>query len=197
MSLNYHQSWNPAAAVIGMAFLSFCCHLDMSDQPKYKPYGASSFFADGTSARPLVEGTIARGHMITDSLLATGKSGGKFADLFPFPVTSAVVQRGQDRFDTFCSPCHGRIADGNGMIVQRGFPAPPSLLTDSLRAEPAGFFYDVMTNGFGKMYSYAPSIGERDRWAIVAYIRALQLSRKIPLTDLPETDRRHFRDIVP
>ncbi len=181
----------------GCSCLLICCHLDMADQPKYKPFGATTFFPDGASARPLVDGTIARGHLITDSLFATGKTGGKFTPLFPFPVTASVVKRGQDRFDTFCSPCHGRLATGNGMVVQRGFPAPPSLLTDSVQAQPAGFFFDVITNGFGKMYSYAASIAPHDRWAIVAYVRALQLSQKVRLSDLPGSDRTHFKDRMP
>ncbi len=173
------------------------CHLDMSDQPKYKPLAADPYFADGASERMPVEGTLARGHLVTDSLLATGKKGGDFVDLFPFAITDSVVRRGQNRFDTFCSPCHGRRGDGNGMIVQRGFPRPPSLLSDSMRAQPAGFYFDVITNGFGRMYSYAPSVPVPDRWAIVAYLRALQLSSGVRLSDLPEQDRKRMSGATP
>ena len=168
------------------------CHLDMYDQPKFKPLAADPFFPDGASARPIVGGTVARGHLDTNEYMATGKVNGKIAGGLPFPATMDVMLRGRDRFDTFCSPCHGRLADGNGMVVHRGFPRPPSLLADSIRAEPEGFFFDVITTGFGRMYSYAPSIPVRDRWDIVAYLRSLQLSQKIPLADLPETDREHF-----
>ncbi len=165
------------------------CHLDMDDQPKYKPLAASDFYPDGSSARMPVDSTIAHGHLRTDELLYTGKINGKLADLFPYPVTREVIDRGHDRFDTFCSPCHGRLANGQGMIVKRGFPAPPSLLADSIKGNPAGFFFDVMTAGFGRMYSYAPSVPVKDRWAIVAYLRALQLSQKVPVTALSDSDR--------
>lgn len=183
------MSWLGRVAVAAIVPFLTGCHLDMYDQPKYKPLAADPYFADGASERMPVEGTLARGHMVTDSLLATGKVRGKPVDIFPFPVTMEVVQRGQDRFDTFCSPCHGRRGDGNGMIVLRGFPRPPSLLSDSMRVQPAGFYFDVITNGFGRMYSYAPSVPVRDRWAIVAYLRALQLGASIRLSDLPEQDR--------
>ncbi len=183
-----------ALAGLGITILVGGCHLDMYDQPKYKPLSSSTFYADGQSSRPLIEGTVARGHVRTDELLYTGKVGGVFADRFPFPITMAELRRGQDRFNTFCSPCHGRLANGRGMVVQRGFPQPPSFLADSIAANPAGFYFDVITNGFGRMYSYAPSVPVKDRWRIVAYIRALQLSQKIPITDLPETDRRAFAE---
>ena len=170
------------------------CHLDMYDQPKFKPLAADNFFADGASARPLVEGTVARGHADTNEYIATGKSGGTPGSGFPFPVTMAVMERGRDRFDTFCSPCHGRLADGNGMVVRRGFPRPPSLLADSIRSEPEGFFFDVMTEGFGRMYSYAPSIPVDDRWSIVAYLRALQLRAGVPAGELPPADRARLEE---
>ena len=169
------------------------CHLDMYDQPKFKPYAAAPFFADGSSARPLPEGTVARGHADNGSYMVTGKVGSQPGAGFPFPVTRAVLDRGRDRFDTFCSPCHGRPGDGGGMVVLRGFPRPPSLVADSVRSEPEGFYFDVITTGFGRMYSYAPSIPVRDRWAIVAYIRALQLSQNVALADLPDSDRVHFQ----
>ena len=181
------------AAAAGLLLVSGC-HLDMYDQPKYKPLAPSSFFANGQSSRPLEEGTVARGHELDDSLLCTGKIHGEPADLFPFPVTEAVVKRGQERFNIFCSPCHGRLADGDGMIVRRGFPRPPSFLSDSMRANPTGFYFDVITNGFGRMYSYAPSVPVQDRWAIIAYIRALQLSRRVSVADLTDSERNRLRE---
>jgi mono/diheme cytochrome c family protein len=166
----------------------------MYDQPRYKPLSGSSFFANGQSARPLVEGTVAHGHERIDSLLYTGKVHGQPVDLFPYQVTDSIVRRGRDRFDIFCSPCHGRRGDGDGMIVRRGFPQPPSFLADSIRAYPAGFYFDVVTNGFGRMYSYASRVPVRDRWAIVAYIRALQLSRRVSVADLSATERKRLQE---
>jgi hypothetical protein len=185
------------AAIIALLIvgISFGCHQDMYNQPKYKPLAPSTFFANGESARPLPEGTIARGHMIDDSLLYTGKMHWQPVDLFPFPVTEAVVKRGQERFNIFCSPCHGRLANGEGMIVKRGFPHPPSFLTDSMRATPAGFYFDVITNGFGRMYSYAPSVPVKDRWAIIAYIRALQLSQRVKVAELTESERKLLEQV--
>lgn len=168
------------------------CHQDMYDQPKQKPLSKSSFYADGLAARPLPEGTIARGEARLDEQLYTGKVSGKFAADFPFPVTHDVLRRGQDRFNTFCAPCHGRLGDGMGMIVQRGFPQPKSYHSDSLRAQPTGYFFDVVTNGFGRMYSYAPSVPVNDRWAIVAYIRALQYSQHTSLQELTDAERNHL-----
>jgi hypothetical protein len=169
-----------------------CGGVNLDNQPKFRPLAASPFFTNGQASRPLVEGTVPRGSFTTDSLLISGKIDGKLADVFPFPITEQVLERGQDRFNTFCSPCHGRLANGKGMIVQRGFPQPPSFQTDSLRAMPAGFFFDVITNGFGRMYSYAPSVPVHDRWTIVAYIRALQLSEDVPVKDLPEAEKRQL-----
>lgn len=172
----------------GAAVLSAGCH-DMWDTGRIKPFERNAFFADGSSARPIPEGTVARGQAVRTDLLHTGKVDGRFADLFPFAITDSVMRRGRDRYTTFCTPCHGRLGDGGGMIVQRGFPRPNSFHADSVRARPAGYYFDVITNGFGRMYSYAPSIPVEDRWAIVAYIRALQLSQRAPLTALPESDR--------
>ncbi len=165
------------------------CHLDMYDQPKFRPLSSNAFYSDSSAARPLPEGTVARGHAKTDELLFTGRINGIFTNLFPFSVTDSVLRRGQDRFNTFCSPCHGRTGDGRGMIVQRGFPQPRSFHNDTLRSEPAGYYFDVMTRGFGRMYSYASSVSANDRWAIAAYIRALQLSQRASVADLTENER--------
>jgi len=183
-----------ACACAAAAFVAGGCHLDMYDQPKFKPLAPDPFFADGASARPLVEGTVARGHADTNEYRLTGKSGSEPGSGFPFPVTMAVLNRGRDRFETFCSPCHGRLADGNGMVVRRGFPRPPSLLADSIRTEPEGFFFDVITEGFGRMYSYAPSIPVDDRWNVVAYVRALQFRSNVPVQDLPPSDRARLAE---
>ncbi len=171
-----------------MFIFSIGCN-DMYDTGRIKPLEKSNLFADGSSARPLPQGTVPRGYAANSDLLHTGKVDGKLADLFPFAVTDSVIQRGRNRYTTFCTPCHGRLGDGGGMIVQRGFPRPKSFTTDSLRARPAGYFFDVMTNGFGKMYSYAPSIPVHDRWAIVAYIRALQLSQGARVDELSADDK--------
>ena len=166
-----------AAAALG-------CRQDMFNQPKLRPLQASEFFPDGRASRPLVEDTVARGTLGGGELFDTGRIGGVEADRFPFPITAAVLDRGQQRFEIFCSPCHGRTGDGNGMIVRRGFKAPPSFHSDRLRAAPAGHFFGVMTQGFGVMYDYRSRIPREDRWAIAAYIRALQLSQHATAADL-------------
>lgn len=162
---------------------------DMYDGHKMKPLQESKYYADHLSARQIPEGTVARGYDRTDELLYTGRIDSVLADAFPFEITDDVMKTGQHQFSTFCTPCHGRLGDGNGMIVQRGFPRPNSYHADSIRSKPAGYYFDVITNGFGRMYSYAPSVPVRDRWAIVAYIRALQLSQRAPTEELSSADR--------
>jgi len=166
------------------------CRLDMHDPPRYRPLAESAFYADHRSARPLVDGTVARGHLRTDELFYTGKVNGKLATEFPFPVTAEVLGRGQERFNIYCAPCHGRLGNGQGVIVQRGFRAPPSFHIERLRQEPPGHFFDVVTNGFGVMASYATRVAAADRWAIAAYIRALQLSQGSTLADVPADQRQ-------
>ena len=165
------------------------CRQDMHDQPKYIPMRESTFFTDVRSARPLVEGTVARGHLRDDGLLYTGKLNGADAAIFPFRVDATVMARGRDRFDIFCAPCHGRTGQGDGMVVLRGYRRPPSLHQDRLRDAPAGHFFDVITNGFGAMPDYAAQVKAEDRWAIVAYVRALQLSGRATLADVPPSER--------
>ncbi len=157
----------------------------MGKQPKYDPLVPSDFFADGMSARPRIPGTVARGDVIVNDYLNTGKINGQDGDGFPFAVTAQVMNRGHERFDIYCSPYHGRLADGNGMIPSRGYRRPPSFHTATLRAAKVGHFFDVMTNGFGAMPSYRTMIPPSDRWAIVAYIRALQLSQGATMDDVP------------
>jgi hypothetical protein len=180
-----------ALMVLGLLILAGC-RQQMADQPRYEPLGRSTFFGDERAARPLVEGTVARGQLRSDELLYTGKEGGKPVDRFPFPVTLAVLRRGQQRFNIFCSPCHDRVGTGQGMVVRRGYRAPTSLHIDRLRQAPAGYFFDVMTNGFGVMPDYAQPIRPEDRWAIVAYIRALQLSQHAALADVPGDQRQQL-----
>jgi mono/diheme cytochrome c family protein len=165
----------------------------MHDQPKYTALQQSTFFADNRSARPLLAGTVARGQLHEDPLLYTGKVNGADADVFPFPIDDKVMARGQDRFNIYCSPCHGRTGQGNGMVVQRGYRRPPTYHQDRLRTAPVGHFFDVVTNGFGAMPDYAAQIRPEDRWAIVAYIRALQLSQHATISDVPIGDRDKVR----
>lgn len=158
----------------------------MQDQPRYKPLAASDFFSDGKSARQLVAGTVPYNPAATPTPPMADLS--KLTTL-PFPLTAQVMNRGQERFNIYCTPCHGALGDGQGMVVQRGFPAPPSYHTERLRAAPLGHFYQVMTSGFGAMSSYADKVAPPDRWAIAAYIRALQLSQRAALSDAPPTER--------
>jgi mono/diheme cytochrome c family protein len=161
----------------------------MHDQPKYVPLRGSGFFADGRSARPLVEGTVARGQLDDDTLFQTGKTDGVLAAQFPFPVTADMLARGRERYDIFCSPCHDRTGRGNGMVVRRGYRQPPSYHIDRLRQVPPGHFFDVITNGIGAMPDHRAQVPVADRWAIAAYIRALQLSQNGTLSDVPPEQR--------
>ena len=180
----------PRLALVALSLVApTACRQDMFNQPKYKPLQASTFFADGRASRPLPEDTVPWGGNRPDELLSTGKLNGLVADRFPFPVTAAVLDRGQQRYEIFCSVCHGATGSGNGMIVQRGFKAPPSFHTDRLRQAPAGRFVEVMTNGFGAMFEYRSRVSPEDRWAIAAYIRALQQSQNVPLSDIPGSER--------
>jgi mono/diheme cytochrome c family protein len=171
------------------AMLAAGCRQDMHDQPKYQPLEYSSFFEDGRASRQLPPGVVARGHLEADTAFYKGTVGGALVDEFPFPVTREVLERGRERYDIYCSPCHDRTGSGRGMIVQRGFRQPPPLYDARLRDVPAGYLFQVITNGFASMPSYAPQISARDRWAIVGYVRALQLSQHATLDDVP-SDRR-------
>lgn len=162
----------------------------MHNQPRYKPLAHSDFYPDQRSARPQVDGTIARGQLREDPLLFTGKVNGAEADLFPFAITAADMQRGRERFTIFCTPCHGQTGLGDGMVVSRGYRKPVSLHDEKVRSKPAGFYFDVITRGFGAMPEYAVQIPVKDRWRIVAYLRALQLSQNARLDDVPPEDRR-------
>jgi mono/diheme cytochrome c family protein len=173
-----------ACATACLLLASSGCTDYMIDQHKYETYEPSPLFRDGASARAPVPGTVARGQLRSDSARYTGKTDGRDVQELPYPVTQAIVARGQERFHIYCTPCHGGLGDGNGMIVKRGFAKPPSLHEQRLRDEPVGHFFSVITNGHGAMYSYAARIEPDDRWAIVAYIRALQLSQHATVDDL-------------
>ena len=220
--------WPAAGAALLVALLfSAGCRQDMHDQPRYKTFAASPFFADGQASRPPVRGAVARGTLADDSLLYTGKletqsaeaagnprpvnptpasgqpaagsvtarapapdrTGQGFADLFPFPITAEVLDRGETNYNVFCAVCHDPIGTGDGMIVRRGYRKPPSYHTDRLRKAPAGYFFDVITNGFGAMPDYAAQISPADRWAVVAYVRALQISQNSGVADVPAEKR--------
>ena len=169
------------------------CRNDMHHQAKIKPFRESTFFADGASARTLPEGAVARGFLREDAILSRGQGpDGKFVEKIPVPITRALLLRGQERFDIYCSPCHGRTGEGRGMIVQRGFKQPNSFHVDRLRAERAGYFFDVVTNGFGQMSSYAAQVPPEDRWAIVAWIRTLQASHHMPKDFLLKEDEEEL-----
>ena len=171
-------------------FLTAACRQDMHDQPKYIPLRPSDFFEDGRSSRPLPANTVARGHLDEDAALYSGKGpDGKFVDTFPFPVTKEVLLRGQQRYNIYCSPCHDRMGNGLGMVVRRGFRRPPSYHIDRLRQVPNGYIFDVITNGFGAMPDYSAQIQPADRWAIVAYERALQLAQQATVNDVPAEAR--------
>ena len=171
------------------------CRRDMFQQPFSKPLESSDFFQNNHMAsRPVVAHTVARGHLDADQAFYTGKQGTNLVESFPFPITREVLERGRERFDIYCSPCHGRTGDGDGMVVQRGFPAPPSYHIDRLRQAPAGHFYDVITHGYGIMYSYATRVAPSDRWAIAAYIRVLQKSHDATLAEIPSQQRTQLEE---
>jgi mono/diheme cytochrome c family protein len=178
-----------AALILAALLLMVSCRQKMANQPRYDSLEPSNFFQDGMSARPRIPGTVARGELATNPVLETGKLNGQDVDGFPMPVTMAVVNRGEQRFNIYCAQCHGRAGDGNGMIPSRGYRRPPSFHTETLRAAKTGHFFDVMTNGFGAMPPYKTMIPAQDRWAIVAYIRALQLSQHATVNDVPAADR--------
>ena len=166
---------------VALPFLAGCSlKQDMALQPKNRPLSPSDFFADGRSERPLLENTVARGSVAEDELLVSKES-----NSFPLPLTQELLERGENRYKIFCTPCHGLQGDGNGMVAMRGMKHPPSYHEDRLRQVPNGYLYDVIGNGFGAMLGYSAQIAPRDRWAIVAYVRALQLSRNAGLADLP------------
>ena len=187
------------ASVLAVSLIALLagCRRDMQDQPKFRPYRGTKFFGDERSARPLVAGTVARGQLQEESLLAAAKSGPAFADALPMPVDEALLRRGQERYTIYCSPCHGRLGRGDGMVVRRGYRPPSSFHVERLRAQPAGYFFDAISHGFGAMPDYAAQIAVADRGAIVAYLRALQLSQNVPASELtPEARAQLGKEAV-
>jgi mono/diheme cytochrome c family protein len=188
----FHIRWTRSlflsATLLAGLLLAGGCRQDMALQPKQRPLSPSDFFGDQRSERPLVEGTVYRGQLEEDALAAA-----KDSDVFPLPVTQELLERGRERYNIFCSPCHGLTGDGNGMVAVRGFRHPPSYHMDRVRQEPVGYFYDVISNGFGVMPEYSTQVPPRDRWAIIAYIRALQLSRNAPASALPAELRERLK----
>jgi mono/diheme cytochrome c family protein len=168
-----------------------CKREDMHNQPRHEWQEASDFFADGMAARPQVEGTMARAQLASDSpLLTTRDAKGGYSAQYPFEITRGALERGRQRYDIYCSMCHGSTGYGDGMIVRRGFVRPPSFHLERLRAAPPGYFVDVITHGFGAMYSYNDRVGPEDRWKIVAYVKTLQLSQNVDLASLSPQDRQ-------
>jgi mono/diheme cytochrome c family protein len=174
-----------------LLFLSGCDHLhqDMGSQPKNRPLSPSDFFADGRSERPLLENTVVHNSIVDDDLFVP-----KDSNKFPIAVDLALLQRGEERYKIFCSPCHGLQGDGNGMVAMRGMKHPPSYHQPRLRQVPNGYLFDVVTNGFGQMLGYSAQVSRRDTWAIIAYIRALQFSRNAPVSELPADMRKKLEE---
>jgi len=165
------------------------CRQDMHDQPRHEPLEKSEFFADRQSVRPQVPGTVARGELRLDEHLYLGTVNGEPAPRLPMPATAELVERGRRNYEIFCTPCHDHAGYGRGMVVKRGLKQPPSFHIERLRTAPDGYFFDVMTNGFGAMYDHADRITPENRWSIVAYLRALQLSQYALVAELPAEDR--------
>jgi len=174
------NKWTRVAPVCAALLFAGACRNDMHNQPRYKTYAGTDFFGDGRSQRPAIEDTVARGQLHLDEARYTGKVNGKDVETIPIQITKEDVLRGQERFNIYCSPCHGRVGNGHGMIVSRGLRQPPSYHEERLLNAPIGHFFDVMSNGYGSMYSYASRVAVDDRWRIAAYIRALQLSQNAP-----------------
>jgi mono/diheme cytochrome c family protein len=190
------------AAALGLwaviALLPGCEREDMHNQPRYELYEESDFFADGSAARPRVEGTVASGQLLsTDPLLVTRAPGGGYVAEYPIEITRGALERGRQRYDIYCAMCHGATGFGDGMVVRRGFVKPPSLHDERLRNSPPGYFADVITHGFGAMYSYGDRVTPEDRWKIAAYVKTLQFSRNADLAMLPPEDRQRIEESAP
>ena len=185
---------NTAALLLLSALFCIGCRREMYDQPRGDPLKSSDFFADGAASRPLPPHTVPQENYHADVSYNTGKIGTNFLTQIPFPVTGQTMERGRERFDIYCAVCHGRTGQGRGIVVQRGFAAPPSLDIERLRQQPPGYFFDVITRGYGVMFSCANRVDPDDRWAIAAYIRALQLSHHASLSDVPSAERAKLEE---
>ncbi len=187
------MSYRNLICVSGLTLLWFAaCRQDMSNQPKAKPYSGTEFFNDGTSARPLPLHSVPHGEGRADDAFYTGLTNNTLVAQLPMQLTPELFSRGRERFDIHCAICHGLTGDGRGQVVERGFPAPPSLHLERLRNAPIGHFYDVISNGYGVMYPYASRVEPNDRWAIAAYIRALQLSQNAKVSGFPPNERQQL-----
>lgn len=174
------------AGVAGLALVG--CQQDMATQPYYQPLEENRLFADKRASRPLVAGTVARGDLREDDAYFTGRVDGELVDEFPMTITEEIIARGENRFNIYCAPCHSKLGDGNGMIVQRGMVQPPSFMDDRLVTAPVGHVYDVITNGYGRMFSFNQQLPVRDRWAIVSYVKTLQVAGRGELADVPPAE---------
>jgi mono/diheme cytochrome c family protein len=177
-------------AVVLLALGAGACRQDMHDAPRIEAYEANAFFADGRGSRTPPTGTVARGWLRQDEVLYTGRANGELVNEFPFQITTEDMARGRERYNIYCSPCHGVLGDGQGMVVQRGLRRAASYHQDRLREERIGYFFDVVTNGFGAMQGYADQVPVRDRWLIVAYVRALQLSQHATMAEVPREQQQ-------
>ena len=175
--------------LLGLCLLACGCRQDMFEEPKYKPLVESRFFTDGRSARPVPAGTLAFGQPDLGEAVERGTTNGNFVAAIPVRVDEQLLKRGQERFNIYCSPCHSRLGDGNGMIAKRGFLRPADLHSDRVRNAPPGYLYAVIANGYGAMPEYRDQVDVHDRWAIVAYIRALELSRRATVADVPASEQ--------
>jgi cbb3-type cytochrome c oxidase subunit III len=192
------MKWRAEALILALALVgSGACRQRMADQPAYRPLEYSDFWGDDRSARPTVPGTVARGHLEEDEIYFAGRRGAEFAPRIPLRVDRKALERGRERYDIFCAPCHDRLGEGLGMVVRRGYPRPPSLHQERLRDAQPGYLFDVITRGFGRQASLAAQIPVADRWAIVAYVRALQLSQHAPLAAVPPEERRRLESLPP
>lgn len=187
----------PVSRLARFVWLPLClvlvaCHVDMYDQPRYEDNEPSSFFQDGRAMRPPVDNTVAMGTFDPDSALFTGRIDGELATELPMELTAELLERGQTRYNAYCMPCHGMAGDGNGVIAYRGGIQVPGFHNDRLRNVEIGYFFDVITNGVNRMYSYAARIPPEDRWAVAAYVRALQLSQNANVTDLNAEEQQQL-----
>jgi hypothetical protein len=190
MNFGLHSRWSALAAGLAVVSLISACRRDMQVQPKYIALSPSAFFVDNRSARPIPAHTIARGHLNDDDAFHTGAVNGVFLGTIPTAITHQLLERGRQRFNIFCTPCHGPLGDGDGMVARRGFKVPANFHTDRLRQAPPGYLFQVISNGYGAMPDYDNQIHVADRWAIIAYIRALQLSQDATVADVPPPDRK-------
>lgn len=199
MKLNHNQAWFKSLlfviALLVVVLSASGCMRDMQDQSRYKPLEKSDFFSDGRSSRPLVKNTVSRGNLKTEDYRSTGIQDGDYGDGFPEAVTREMLERGRNRFDIYCSVCHGKTGYGDGMVVQRGFPAPPPYHIGRLQDAPDGYIFNVITNGFGKMASYSDVLDINDRWAVVAYVRALQKSQNMSPDELSAREKEILQQV--